>query len=202
MGKYDSALMNLWQCTQESCLNKHDFCYVEGSDHYVIDKLRSETWARQIEAGQATIENPPITIYRFLKSAGPVDKQFKQPLQHQKTVEQKEEKKDFGARLSKIMDMQGHMMEMNMSQAMMDTVQRMNQQHAAPQSLQQPYQPPPPPSLPPFSPFPPFPPISLSPTEPSNPPPHTSIMPNPPDRPSSPITISDDEDDAIDAFFT
>jgi hypothetical protein len=194
--------MNRWQCTQESCLNKHDFCYVEGSDHYVIDKLCSETWARQIEAGQATIENPPITIYRFLKSAGPVDKQFKQPLQHQKTVEQKEEKKDFGARLSKIIDMQGHMMEMNMSQAMMDTVQRMNQQHAAPQSLQQPYQPPPPPSLPPFSPFPPFPPISLSPTEPSNPPPHTSIMPNPPDRPSSPITISDDEDDAIDACFT
>jgi hypothetical protein len=77
MAQYDSALLNRWQCTVENCKNRTDFCYVEGLNYYAVDMLRGEAWARLIEARNITVENPPIFIYNYFKTQGPVEKEYK-----------------------------------------------------------------------------------------------------------------------------
>jgi hypothetical protein len=214
MAQYDSALLNRWQCTVESYKNSPDFYYVEGLNHYSVDKLRDEAWARSIEAGNATIENPPISIYNYLKAQSPVEKEYKQPLRHQKRVEDKEKRQNFGARLAQIMKFQERMIEINISKSIMEQIKRIKRrqkistpqpyyQHP-PSSLPPPppsYGPPPPPPLSYVPPPPPPPPPSLPLTGPSNPRPETPTISQPPDKPSSPITIPDNEDEAISEFF-
>jgi hypothetical protein len=82
--------------------------------------------------GLATVENPPTDLYRhWIQVQGPVDKQYKQLIQHQ----EREAKKDT---FSTYMAFQERMLEMRMQETMTDSMERLTQRS---QPSYQPYQP-------------------------------------------------------------
>jgi hypothetical protein len=77
MGDAVKQLVDKWQCITESCRNVHNWCYLQGQDHYLIFIKDMEMWAGMIDNGVALIENLPISLYSRWKAGGPVGKEYK-----------------------------------------------------------------------------------------------------------------------------
>jgi hypothetical protein len=186
----DKKIMERWQCTSQNCRNAPNFCYIKGQDHYMIETKDISYWGRQIKALNATFESPPISLYDSWVAKGSVEKNYKQPLVHQRYAEKKEERTDFSAIMSKYIEAQGKMMEMSMAERIMQAQERMQQRQDISQPPPPAYQPPPPPPPPPPQPQ------ALPP-----PPQRDSTTSELPLRTSSPLVSPDDEETAMETFF-
>jgi hypothetical protein len=115
----EARLVQKWQCVDDKCRNHHNFCFIDsGGAHYAIDTASMRAWAAACNGGEATIANPPITIYRFWHSRqGPVGKDTKTP------VKQASERSHAEA-LDRMMAMSAKHMEAQMTFQLMSSTQR------------------------------------------------------------------------------
>ncbi len=147
-GNFDRALLNRWQCNDEHCRNQNGFCFVDfAGKHYNMDHTQQSLWGKAISNGEAnvSIERPPTSLYNFWSDKqGSVTSLSRRSDLHEERLNAKAErveKEDFMTRFTRFNEQQ---MEMRMSEAMTDQIERMNSR----QKALEPH--PPPPQQPPL----------------------------------------------------
>jgi hypothetical protein len=64
--QHQAQITHRWICTRENCRNKDNFCFIDSDGlHYEIKTAAQERWATAINAGESTVETPPIAIYNY-----------------------------------------------------------------------------------------------------------------------------------------
>ncbi len=132
---FDRALLNRWQCNDEHCRNQNDFCFVNfAGKHYNIDHTQQSLWSKAISNGEAnvSIERSSTSLYNFWSDKqSSVTSLSRRSDLHEERLNVKAErvkKKDFMTRFTRFNEQQ---MEMRMSEAMADQIERMNSRQKA-----------------------------------------------------------------------
>jgi hypothetical protein len=74
-GENQQVLIERYNCIDRSCPNYPNFCWVDNvaKDHYKIEMVQFKQWSSAIEAGRASLDNPPNELVLFwVKQQKPV----------------------------------------------------------------------------------------------------------------------------------
>lgn len=99
-GNFDKALVDRWQCHDESCLNNKDkkgFCFVDyGLKHYAIEPVDHARWAKAIRNGDndISIERPLYNLYIKWVGHGPITSDSRRSEQYKERQEVKAERQE------------------------------------------------------------------------------------------------------------
>ncbi len=77
-GDFHKQLASRYKCDDKGCTNQENFCFIDFQDrkiHYSITHVQQSTWAQAISRGEATLANPPISIWEFWKKDGGVSRE-------------------------------------------------------------------------------------------------------------------------------
>ncbi len=137
VGNFDRALLNRWQCNDEHCRNQNGFCFVNfAGKHYNMNHTQQSLWGKAISNGEAnvSIERSSTSLYNFWSDKqDSVTSLSRRSDLHEERLNVKAErvkKEDFMTRFTRFNEQQ---MEMRMSEAMTDQIERMNSRQKAPE---------------------------------------------------------------------
>jgi hypothetical protein len=128
-GNFDRELISKWQCIDDNCRNHKRFCFVDfNGKHFAINATHQAKWAKAIASSEpgVSLERPPTALYEFwVRSQGGVTQETRRKGVYEARQEVKaqvEESKDV---MTRLMDFTKANMEMRLSEAMINQVERM-----------------------------------------------------------------------------
>ena len=77
-------LAQRFRCEDKGCTNVDNYCFPDPQDrkiHYNITHVHHQTWAQAISRGEATLLQPPLSIYEYWKrQQGAVSRESRAPI--------------------------------------------------------------------------------------------------------------------------
>lgn len=83
-GDFHMQLAQRFRCEDKGCTNLDNYCFPNPEDkkiHYNITHVHHQTWAQAISRGEATLLQPPLSIYEYWKrQQGAVSRESRAPI--------------------------------------------------------------------------------------------------------------------------